>query len=236
MLRLLSAFTLLLFALPADAAVRHYSIGSFERIRVEGPFDVRLTVGTSPGASAEGDGGVTDDIDIRVEGTTLIVGQGVNGWGEQPRAGTSGAAVIRVSTGLIRSAVVIGGGRLIIDGPVRGQRVDLALTGSGTLGVSGVDTDQLYASLTGSGAVTLSGRSARVRLNTNGPGTIEATALTAEDLTLYLDGSGETRATARRTANITTTGIGAATVYGQPACTVKATAGGPISCGKLAAP
>jgi hypothetical protein len=236
MIRTLPALALIFLAGPAQAAERTYSIGSFDRIRVEGPFDVRLAIGPSPGARAEGDRHATDDLDIRVEGTTLIVRAGVSGWGEQPVAGATGAPVITVSTATIRSAAVIGGGRLSIDGPVRGQRIDLSLTGSGSLGVAGLEADQLYVTLLGSGDIALAGRAAKVHLSTSGPGRITAAPLVAGDLTLRLDGNGETQVTARYTANVTTTGIGAATVYGTPACTVKAVAGGPISCGKLPQP
>ena len=239
MIRYLSPFALALALLafaPAHAAQRSYSIGSFDRIRVEGPFDVRLTTNASPGARAEGDPKATQDLDIRVEGTTLIVRAGVGGWGEQPRGGAAEATVITVSTAMVRRATVIGGGRLTIAGPLRSQRVDLALTGSGSLAVSGIEADQLFVTLLGSGNIALAGKAAKVNLNTSGPGTIAAAPLAAGDLVLRLDGNGETQATALYTANVTTTGIGAATVYGKPACTVKAVAGGPVSCGQLPTP
>jgi hypothetical protein len=221
---------------PADAATRTYSIGSFDRVRVEGPFDVRLATATSPGASAEGDPRTTDDLDIRVEGTTLIVRAGTGGWGERPPATNNDAPIIRVSTLMVRGAVVVGGGRLTMAGPLRGQRLDLSLTGSGTLNASGLAADELYVNLYGTGSVNLAGTAAKVRLITSGQGVIDATPLNAGDLTIRLDGPGETKASARFTASIVTTGIGAVTVYGKPACTVKALAGGPISCGKLAMP
>ena len=227
---------LLLLSVPTNAAERTYSIGSFDRIRVEGPFEVRLTTGASPGARAQGTPRATDGLDIRVEGTTLIVRAAVNGWGEQAVAGNAGAPVIHASTPAIRSATVIGGGQLTINGAIKGQRIDLSLTGSGSLGAGGLNADQLSATLFGSGSMKLGGRAAKVRLVTSGSGVIDAAPLSAGDLILRLEGPGEIRATARFTANVTTTGLGAATVYGTPACTVKASAGGPISCGKLPAP
>lgn len=230
------AFALVLASAPAQAAERNYSIGSFDSIRVEGPFDVRLTTKASPGARAEGDPKITQDLDIRVEGTILIIRAGTGGWGEQPHAGAAGATIITVSTAMIRRATLIGGGRLTIAGPLRGQRVDLSLSGSGSLAVSGIEADQLFVTLIGSGDIALAGKAAKVNLNTSGPGTIAAAPLVASDLVLRLDGNGETHATALYTANVTTTGMGAATVYGKPACTVKAVAGGPISCGQQPAP
>ena len=236
MIRLLTALLMLLVPVSAEAADRTYSIGSFDRVRVDGPFQVQLLTGKSPGARASGDTRMIEGLDIRVEGTTLIIRAGINGWGEQPVVGNRGAPVITVSTLAIRSAMVVGGGRLSVTGPVRGQRIDLSVTGSGAIDAGAIQADQFNASVFGSGSMKLGGRAAKVRLTGNGSGGIDATALNASDLILLLDGPGEMRATARFTAKVTTTGLGAVTVYGSPACTVKAVAGGPVSCGKLPAP
>ena len=230
----LSLLALVLMPFSASAAERAYSIGSFDRVRVEGPFDVRLTTAQSPRARAEGPTRSIEGLDIRVEGTTLIVRAGINGWGEQPVAGNQGAPVIIVSTSAIRNAIVLGGGRLSITGPLRGQRIELSVTGNGTIDAGAIDADLFTAAMYGSGTMKLGGRGAKVRLVANGTGGIDATALSAGDLTLLLDGPGQVQATARSTANVTSTGIGAVTVYGKPACTVKAA--GPVSCGKLPAP
>ena len=81
------AFALILASAPAHAAQRNYSIGSFDRIRVEGPFDVRLNTNASPGASAQGRSEGNPGSRYPRRRDTLIVRAGMGGWGEQPRAG-----------------------------------------------------------------------------------------------------------------------------------------------------
>jgi hypothetical protein len=232
---LLLSLVLLVVAAPAAAADRTYSITSFDRIRIDGPYDVRLTVGGSPRAVASADPDVLDDLDVRVEGSTLVVGSSLDDRQEQ-NAVAHAAPIITLSTPDLRSASVIGGGKLAIDGKIKTQRLDLQLNGSGALGVSGVQTDELYATLLGSGAIALSGTTNRARLVTSGPGTFAATPLTVRDLTVRLDGTGETDATARYTAAATSTGLGRIVIQGDATCTVNAQAGGPIVCGKGAAP
>lgn len=236
LIRCLATLALGLPLVPASAAERSYSVSNFDRIRVEGPFQVRLTTGKPPGARAEGAPQSTDGLVIRVEGTTLVVRAGVNGWGEQPVAGDRGAPMISVSTPAIRGATLVGGGRLTIEGGIKGQRIDLALNGSGLLDAPALEADQLNAALVGTGSMRLGGRAAKVRLMSTGSGLVDAAPLSAGDLIAILDGPGELRASARFTAKVTTTGLGAATIYGKPACTVKALGGGPVSCGKLPAP
>jgi len=229
---LLAALPLICLATPAAAEQRSFAIGSFDRVRIDGPFRVIVTLGGSPGGSAEGDVRAIGDLDLRVEGTTLIVRAGLGGWGEQG-SGRQAAPVVRVSTQAIRSIVTVGAAQVSVGGPFRGQRLDLSLTGSGTLAAPTIDADQLFATVLGSGTMTLGGRAAKVRLTTSGSAAIVAATLVAGDLTVRLDGNGAIDAQARYTAAVTTSGLGAVTVYGKPACTVNAVAGGPVSCGKI---
>lgn len=223
MLALLSATA------PALAAERTYSVSNFDRIRVEGPFEVRLSTKAAPGGSAEADPRILDQLRLIVEGTTLIVRLGGQGWGETPKTATR-APVITLRTPGLRSALVVAGGRLTI-GRMTGQRIDLAINGNGSIAVEDVDADEFNATVIGAGTMTIAGTARRARLLTNGSGTIEATDLVANDLTVRLDGNGETRSAARYTAKVTTNGLGRVVVAGNPSCTVQALAGGPVECG-----
>jgi hypothetical protein len=58
---------------PALAADRNYSVTSFDRIRVDGPYRVVLTTGVAPFARASGPAAAIDSVSIEVQGRTLIV-------------------------------------------------------------------------------------------------------------------------------------------------------------------
>jgi hypothetical protein len=217
---------------------RTVSVGSFDRVRVEGPFEVRVTIG-SPRATITRKGGA-DDVAVRVDGTTLSVRKGTGGWGEQRGGGSSGGGggagpiVVMLSTPGLTSASVAAGGRLTI-AKMRGMRVEVTVSGNGSLSVAAADTDQLNATVIGGGQMMLAGRAARARLVTSGPGAIDASGLVVDDLTVHLDGVGETKAAARYTAQVTNSGLGSVTVTGNAKCRVDAAAGGPVVCGKAVA-
>lgn len=220
-------------AAPAPASTRTVSVGSFDRIRVEGPFEVRVTIG-SPRATIAGD--VNEGVAVRVDGTTLSVRKGTGGWGEQPRGASGGGRpiVVTLSTPGLVSASVAAGGRLTI-AKMRGMKLDVTVSGNGSLALTEADTDQLNATLIGTGELTLAGRAARARLIASGPGAIDATGLAVNDLTVHLDGVGDVKAAARYTAQVTNSGLGTVTVAGNAKCRVDAAAGGPVVCGKPAA-
>src|SRR3569832_222244 len=133
---------LTLFALPlsAQAAEHRYAFGSYDRVRIEGPFEVTVTTGVAPGALASGDSRTIEGLDISVQGSTLIVRIGHQGWGETPVGAAAARPVITLTTPALNGAFVNGGARVTIRG-MKAQRVDLSVNGSGTVTVSGADTD-----------------------------------------------------------------------------------------------
>lgn len=231
MLRRFIILALIASAAPAHAADRSYVVTNFDRIRVDGPFSVRVEVGTGgAAASASGDERTLGDLDISVEGTTLTVRKGSQGWGE--RGETRGPSpVVTLRTPAVRGATVVGGAKLTLSGRVRTNRFDVQVTGAGTIDATGVDADDVVVTVIGNGNVTLAGRAARARFSTNGGGTIAATALDAGDVLALMDGAGETRASARYTADLTNRGLGLITISGSPKCTVRGQSTGPIQCG-----
>ena len=226
-LRLLAAVLALLAPAAALAASRTFTFGSFDRVRVDGPLDVRITTGRSPGARVEGAQELVDAIEVTVEGDTLVARYGVRG---QPSGRSDAPPVVTLSTPGLRSAAINSGAKLSVT-RMAGQRIDVAVNGAGALSVAAVEADQLQAVVIGAGSMTLAGHAARARLLTNGPGAIDASGLATSDLTVRLDGPGETKASARYTAQVTNTGLGKVTVIGNAKCVVKAQAGGPVLCG-----
>lgn len=215
----------------ARAEDRRYSVSNFERLRVEGAFEVRLVTGKPSSGQAEADVDTLDRLTLTVDGTTLTVRLSANGWGERPRIRRATVPIVTLTTPMVRSVLVNGGGRLMITG-LKAERADLAVNGAGAITVTGIAADQLNTTVIGTGAISLAGKAQRAQLLTNGSGTVDAAGLDVGDLTVRLDGPGQTRAAARFTATVTNTGLGQIDIAGSPACTVKAPAGGVVTCGK----
>ncbi|HEX8383517.1 MAG TPA: DUF2807 domain-containing protein [Sphingomonas sp.] len=222
--------SLALFAVPVAAAEKGVSVGSFDRVRVNGAFEVTHAPG-SPGARVSGDPRVIERVEIRVDGATLTIRYNGQGWGEQGRIAPTGPVRVTLSSPALVAASVLAGGRLTA-ARMKGSRVDLSISGAGTIAVADMAADQLNAVVIGAGTLTLAGRAVRARLAVNGSGGIDAGKLEAGDLTVLLDGPGEIKAAARYNAAVTNSGLGAVSIAGAPRCTVRARAGGPVTCGR----
>lgn len=232
MFRLFAALVMLL-PTAAFADERHVDLGSFDKLRVNGVFDVTVTTGGSPGATIIADRAVIGDIDLHGEGTTLTVRRNVNGrWTERGQATATTPARIVLSTPNLTSLAVVGGSRVAVSRLI-GPRINLAATGNGAIVADAVEGDQLNVQLIGEGTITVAGRVRAARLVANGSGAINAPALDAGDLTAHLDGLGTIAARARYTAQVSSTGLGTITVAGRPKCRVTASAGAPVSCGTI---
>lgn len=221
-----------LLGAPVLAADRSVAVGSFDRIRIDGPFDVRLTTRATPNATVSGDARVLDTVAVRVEGGTLVVRRNDTRWGERPVERGLGVPIVTLATRDLRSAGLVGSGRLTISGPLTAERLDLSLTGAGSIEATGVAGDALTATLIGDGTLTLGGTVRSARLSANGSGRIAAQGLSANDVVVRSDGSAAIAVAARYTASANSTGSGPIEILGRPECKVKAAGGGSIVCGQ----
>jgi hypothetical protein len=222
-------FLLLAISTPALAEERRFTVTDFDRVVVEGPYQVTLRTGNSPAARVSGDRQGVARVAIDVQGRTLRVRSDRSAWGGFPRD-TSGPVQVEIATHELKSAAVLGPGGLSID-RMKGMRLDLSLEGSGSLSVAGVESDHLTLGLLGSGRMNISGKARQLRVNVQGSGDLNAAALIAEDAHVTSETSGTLQVGAKRSAKVNATGSGETRILGRPACTVNAIGSGRVACG-----
>ncbi len=224
MTRFLALLLLAVTATPSHAAERRFSIQSFDRIRMEAPFDITLSTNKSPTAKAEGAVAALDTVDLKVEGRTLIVRQR-SGWNGE---GKGSPIRLTIGTPELSAATLIGSGRLQVD-RMRGLSVSLALAGPGLLKVADLRADRLNLVAGGSGSVALAGAIKTGNVSSEGSVVLDAAGLAAEELVLVATGSSELRAAARRSVTVTASGASTVTLQGPVACIQKITGAATVS-------
>lgn len=230
MIRTLLAFAgLAMIAAPLSAAERRYSVTDFERVTVEGPYVVRLVTGRPSSAMARGPLDAIERVSIDTTGQTLRIRPNRAAWTGTPGA-QQGVVEIVLTTRTLRSARVIGAGRLDIEG-AEGLRIDLGLEGSGRLSATNIETDNLYLALRGAGQLAVAGRTEAVYADVLGSGDLDGASLAAENATLTAGTTGTIALGASRTARVTANGVGEVTIVGRPACTVQGLGAGQVRCG-----
>lgn len=226
---IMTAALTLLAAMPAAAAERRYSVTDFDRVQVDGPYQVTLTTGRSSAAIASGSQQALDRVSVEVQGRTLRIRPNRSAWGGYP-GDNAGPVKVQVGVRDLRAAMVTGSGSLNID-KAKGLRLDLSVSGSGTLGLADADADVLFIGLLGSGKITLGGRAKQLRATIQGTGDFDGRGLKADDVQINADTAGTIAVAAVRSAKIRATGQGDVAISGSPACTVEALGAGAVRCG-----
>ncbi len=230
MIRSLTALACLLAsAAPAAAAERRYSVTDFDRIVVEGPYIVRLTVGRSTSAVASGSQGALDRVSVDVAGQTLRIRRNRSSWGGNPGA-QEGPLTLEVVTRSLRSARLIGPASLDID-RAAGMRVDLIVEGSGRLRAANVAADNLSLGLAGAGRLEIAGTAEVLNADIQGSGDVEASALRAGTATIIVGTTGEVALQVERAATVNAYGVGNVTIAGGADCTIRGPSADLVRCG-----
>jgi hypothetical protein len=215
-------------AAPAGAATRSYSVISFDRLIVTGPFDVAVKVGPGAAVQAQGAQDAIDRLSVEQQGNTLVVKPLPGGWGGWPQ-GDHGHVTIAISTPALSQVSVTGSGAVAVD-RVRGDALDLRLAGSGSLRVASVDVIKLEAISAGSGDLTLAGKSFSGHFLVSGTGNLTADTLAVQNADAMLVGSGNLLLNATVKAKLNLSGTGDLRITGPATCQVTQSGSGTVSC------
>ena len=213
---ILVLFFLIVAASPLAAANRSYTVTDFTRVKVEGPFAVTLATNVASYARASGSQRALDGVSLRVEGRTLIIRVDSSAWGGAPGE-QAGPVTIAVGTHNLDQATLVGSGSLAID-RVRGLDFALSSFGSGAASITAVAVDRLRLSAHGSGAMRVAGATKQLNASLNGPGMIDASALSAKDAVLSASGPASLRARVTNNAKLTASGTATIAIDGGAAC------------------
>ena len=224
---LIAASAACLLSAPATAATRNFGVTSFEKIRIEGPFDVSLKTGVAPFARASGSPAAIDRVAIEVQGNTLVVHSSLDSWGGYPGKDV-GPVEISLGTHDLTDAWLNGSGSLSID-RVKGLTFGISIQGSGIADIGEADVDQLNVSVIGTGSATLGGRAAKVTALVRGASQLDAANLAAKDATLGAEGTAKISANVSNSVTIDASGPATVQLQGGPACTVRASGSASVS-------
>jgi hypothetical protein len=218
-LRLLAfACVTIAFALPASAAERNFMVTDFTKIRVDGPYSVKLTTGTPPSAKATGSSTALDNLSVEVEGQTLVIRKSESGWGGFP-GDNPGPVTIAVGTHDLTTIWLNGSGGLKVNA-VKEPSLDISVVGAGSVSIDKVTVDQVGVAVSGSGSVVLAGTANEADATASGTSALDAHALTVKNATIGASGAGVVKLTATNTVKVNGEGAVTVDLSGKPSCTL----------------
>jgi len=210
---------------------RAYPVGSFERIEVAGPYEVRVRTGGSPSVSASGPEKLMERLVVEVKGDRLLIHPrkergGFFNWGSRH----GGKATIEVSAPALREATIAGSGGISVD-KVSGATFDGTVAGSGDLSLDSIEVQSLKLAIAGSGDVRArSGQARTADYSIAGSGDIDARGVRSETADVSIAGSGSINGQATGTADVSIMGSGNVELTGGARCSVSKAGSGNVRC------
>ena len=216
---LLASIAIATLASPAGAATCNFGVTGFEKVRVEGPFKVKLTTGVAPFASASGSPAAIEKVAIEMRGNTLLVHASSSSWGGYPGQ-DAGPVEIDIGTHDLSSAWLTGSGAIAID-KISGLSFDLSVQGSGAATIGRTDVDQLNISIGGTASASLSGRADKVTAVVRGVSSLDAANLAVKDAAIGAEGTATVAANVSNSVKVDGNGPITVRFTGGPACTLR---------------
>ena len=185
----------------AAQAEQTRSVPAFAAVQLDASDDVTVRVGGEPSVVVRGDDNRLDRVTTEVEDGTLVIGRrGFFG------RGTSFAVEITVPA-----------------------LESIALHGSGTVRVDGLDEPSLIVALPGSGTITAGGTVDVLEVTLSGSGEVQLQDLVARAAVASVAGSGRISVNATETLDASVSGSGTITYTGSPTVTSNITGSGAVT-------
>ena len=206
---------------------RAFQVGAFEKVALEGPHDVVVTVGGQPSVRAEGDAEALERLDIRVENGSLKIGtrRETRGWFRRHRGGVT----VYVTAPALSGASIGGSGDMRID-RVQANVFAASIAGSGDMAIGALQARQANFSIAGSGGIRAAGRAETADISIAGSGNLALDALEARTADVSVVGSGDVSIRATESVSASIMGSGDVTVHGAARCTVSKMGSGDLHC------
>lgn len=206
------------------------TLPSFERIQVNGDFEVEVDTGVESAVWINADENLMDFIVTHVSGDKLVIEER-----DDYRLKPSRTIHVRVTTPTLTSLELKGSGHLYCNG-ANSDEVELGVEGSGNLecfqieaalvdcsvegsgSITGsMTTENLTGQVEGSGEIRLSGSATSSELRVIGSGYIRASQLNSNVCVAYISGSGNIDTRVVSSLDVTIIGSGMVYYSGNPA-------------------
>lgn len=217
-----------LFSQAAEVASERHTLDSkIKNLQVRGVINVVLKQGSTPSMVVYGEEKDLAKVIAVQKGDLLRIDTGGGGRIGKVRAEVTltnlssllsesvGNSEAKGFTGDHLELDLKGAGTLKFEGTYK--RVNAHLNGVGNMTLNLPNNESTDLKLSGAGNASIEGQSKQFTVNLSGVGSLDAKEFQVNDLTLLLKGMGHASAYAKNNANVTLSGMGSASIYGNPA-------------------
>lgn len=198
-------------------------VSTFEGVGLAFSGDIYITQGSPQKVVIEADKNVMEIIETRVEGGKLILKTQNGSWRNL------GDIKVYITMPKINYLSISGSGDMICETGINTQEIEVEVSGSGSVRVNKLASDEVEAVITGSGDITLAGSDHAAReldVKITGSGSFKGADLAAGEAIVTITGSGSATVHAVNELETNITGSGSVLYRGKPLVNASATGSG----------
>ena len=165
------------------------SVDTFTQISFRTPGKVYVKQGSPQKVEIEGSREVLEKIETRVDGDKLIIGPESDRWFNWSW-GDSDRVTVYITVASLSGVSVSGSGTVIGQSTFTASRMNLNVSGSGTLEIA-IDASDVDADVSGSGNMIVTGKCRSFNSDISGSGDIELNATVSGEVSFDISGSGK---------------------------------------------
>ena len=201
------------------------NVGDFDEISLAIPANLYLTQGSKNEVIIEANEDLLKKIETEVRGTSLSIK--FEKWYNYKGIGKIN---VYITVKDIKKLVVSGSGDIIAKSAIKAEKLAFIISGSGSVLIDDLTTNDIYAMITGSGDIRIQGNSKANELDVTitGSGDFESVNLEFKEADLTITGSGSIEAFVSEELDASITGSGKIYYKGNPLIDANITGSGRI--------
>lgn len=203
-------FTLIfIFGTTSLKAQQKRNHDNFNRIDFSISGDIHITQGNSYSVKLEGSESDLEKVITKVENSRLIIKT-------ENHSNLKDKVVVYVTLPKLTALNLAGSGNAYAKEGIKGDELDLSISGSGDISFNKIQVNELEASIAGSGDIVVSGKTDKLEASIAGSGDISAIELEAQKVEVDIAGSGSAKVYAIDKLETNIVGSGSVRYKGNP--------------------
>lgn len=207
---------LLIFAVNVSQAQTAYTekrqVSGFDEVSFAVSGEVLINLGNSFSVELEGDRGYIKEIITEVKGDELRIRR--DKWFDSGNK----KVIVRITMPALDGLSVSGSGRVTVNDPLRGDDLDVAISGSGRAFLRDVALGEVECSISGSGSINIAGNGTirNLEISISGSGDYSGEATGIDLLEARISGSGSCNCHVKEMLRASISGSGSVIYSGNP--------------------
>lgn len=191
------------------------AVSGFHAIENIGSIDLEISIGNTESLKIIGNKEVIDLVETQVKNGTLVISIKKDGQRFFNNWKVNKNLLIQISAKSLNALSQRGSGNIVVNNPIKGDKFDLSLTGSGDITVP-VNVSTLAATIVGSGDISMQGTATSADVSVSGSGDFDGGSLKTQDANAKISGSGDIDIYVSNALNAQLSGSGDISYGGNP--------------------